>query len=341
MLKELNPIDRFTGANCLHLSIGNMIRYKGYNNFKGVWKQCALYYLKESGTKIGDLKGWYMSIEDDLKIDNIDYVCVSVDNYEDLLNQINAQLLLEEPVLLFVDTYHLPDNIHYNKNHHLHTIIITYSENDLYTYVDDGYGYIGKISKNSLISAAQRIYFSPKIPFLYSTINVKNEKPKIKELHSIIENNLNILNGVGNQELFDRENQNNSEIVIGIDSINSFIEDLEIFLQNNPNNISEDVFLFLYNILLSVSTTRYRYADFLHYHPHINYSNESILIEIYKELGQDWRVSSNMVLKGMHKKDIEMLFRTINKLKYICSKEHEALRYHMQVSQDKSYKLFF
>lgn len=326
MLGDISPLkERIHGANCITLAFSNVLKYKQYKNYKYIWKQCGMNYIKKTNNA-GYLNAKFLSITEELMLGDPIYAnFVEHDSAEEMILSIKSYIDKGEPVIVFVDTFELSYHMCYKDKHAKHCLIITGYEGNTFNFVDDFYQIQDVISFETLKKSTV-LRLDHDITHGIITVEIKNKLMDSKEviLSTIATNNmalegeLNIDSKVGDIEVVHK----------GLNGIQAFIEEYASYAMNNEF-LTEDTFDDLYTILSRISNTRYLYSSFLSREKQ-EFSSElfNSLFEGYFHSGQEWKVCSNMMIKAAkakpHKK-IELFNRMIKKLHSINDLEFELL----------------
>lgn len=335
MLKDMIP-QRWLGYDCIHLDVSNILLYKEYRYANTIWKQCATLYMKSQDQQLGILGNEYLTRDSELIwLHHIKQNTTRTNDPEHFKTEICSLLDLEEPVIVPIDTFYFQPSMYYKNRHMFHTItIVDYKDNN-FTIIDHAYLYKGEISFEQLLETADTSFFDDNNNFYEcSYISLQDSRNLcIDDYLTAINVNYHVKKGgMSPRTLLEQtaqggrfnylDNGENYTTVIGIDAISHFITDYKHLLSQNKLTI-DDMFP-IYSILVSVSNNNYLYASFLkEFLSSVNDSPE--LVVLHMEIAQDWKVASNMILKGLQKNSHEMLTRMFSKVGSIYQKELHLL----------------
>lgn len=331
MLKELKPLDDYIGVDCRHKSVLNVLKFKELYNFEYVWKQSGIFYNKYSQNEPGIIKGKYMKLQDELEmINNIHASSFKTKSKKELLHGLKATLSLQEPIILYVDTFNFVKNPYYQNKKMLHTITLTNYENGKFSYVDDTFFDTNQLSEEELVEAAwvtradEGMYYYLTISILEAYLNLG-----IKDYLYVIDKNTRYMVGrlseAEKSELQLRQStiKRYPTTVVGIEAINNFISDYNELLQRE-DVIPDKIYNMTYLTMMELSNCHFRYAEFLK--PGIDLEEVFMeLVELLQDAAQDWKISSNMMIKAMYKKDNSMFHRMLGKVKKTIPKEQKII----------------
>lgn len=331
MLKNLNPIDRLSGVNCAQLSVFNILKYKGFTHFPGIFKQCGLHYIKNKNDNIGFLRGKYMKAIDELKmVHGIELIELSVNDEQKLIKELKYYIQNDEPIMLSVDLFNLKDNLFYQKKHIKHVLLVVDFDNEYFKVVDDAYRYVGNLTYAELIKAATNDKNKGLNNYEYAYISLENTiiNPPHEEYEKVV--NLNYTHLIG--QVSEKEKVqiakfsgvSKNRIAVGVESIQKFIEDYQKYVIGG-NIKDEELFYNLYLSFMEVAVSHYRYSMFLQ-EASTNKISSTSRVDMFQELSQDWQVAANMSLKCMYKGDNVMINRIMNKLNNNKEKEVDYLK---------------
>lgn len=308
-MKEMTPL-RLSGMNCMHLSINSILNYKSIPNPRTVWKQCGMVYTKSNGQLFGELNGSYKSVEDELEwVHNLKVINSVNKDSTTFLKEIKFMIESGEPVIVFVDCYHLENNIFFQERHIMHTIVLVdYSENS-FTYVDNAYYSKGEINVGTLIKAAGSDYEQTKEPvfyFLYVQVNEFNSARK-DDYIDVIAQNTKEIKGFNSSEI--KLDRGLMEIK-GYKGLQSIVKDFNLIIDID---LEINQYYDIYSTIADTSNNHYLFANFLEegiiYFPQIQRISSALI-----PVAQDLKVISNMVLKGITGNRELMINRIITKL---------------------------
>lgn len=326
MLSDISPLkERIYGANCITLAFSNVLKYKNYENYIYIWKQCGMNYVKEKN-RPGYLNAKFMSITDELMLgDHIDANFVEHDTAEEMVRSIKTYIDKGEPVIVFVDTFELNYHMFYKDKHAKHCVIITGYEDNTFNFVDDFYQ-VKSVLTFETLKAATILRLDHDIIHGIITVAIKKELTDPKSaIISTIEKNNTALQGMVDIHI---DKNKLEKICNGVKGIESFIAEYTSYV-HEPERLSEKTFDDLYTILSRVSNTRYLYSYFLSRgKQEFEMESYNRLCDGYFQVGQEWKVCSNMMIKAAKakpEKRVELFNRMIKKLHSIKEMELEQL----------------
>ncbi|ADV93487.1 MULTISPECIES: hypothetical protein [Bacillus] len=317
MILDIKPYNR-AGYDCMNLSVTNILFYKNYPHSNSVWKQSGLIYYIDEKYGIGNLEGSYLTRVQELEwIHNIKVKTIKHKYKNDFLSGIINLLRENEPVLVPVDTYYTRGNMYYQTRHTPHIITIIGYEESLFTYVDDAYGSIAELKPKELIEAN-----SMNLKYMYIKLPEENYLTKEILLEPIKHNNNNLRGIISTSNIPDVPGVIKE---FGLSGLEKF---LDFYYEHNIDdtfNQSEEKIMEIYRGLSAVSNSRYKYADYL-FDISVYYPEIKNIAEAYLFIGQDWKVSANMVLKSTMNNRLNLIQRMLDKVELIMEKEKETLR---------------
>ncbi|WP_028595945.1 hypothetical protein [Paenibacillus assamensis] len=319
------------GEDCYTLAINNILDHKGYKGFLSLWKHIGLFYVNNRNDQIGTLLPKHYSSKEELHL--INNIIINVEastDFDDFVQKIFYLLSINEPVVVYVDTFHFNKNINYSKIHMEHCITLIAHSDEYFVFLDDHYQIKDKIHINDLKEAVNISHFLDHTNEPYNCelewldCSRANKNITHDQFFHVINDNCTFLDGrIPNNNAFDPTLYK----LFGIKSIHSFISDLEAHRINENDDLAGETFSQLYTALSEVANSRYLYSEFLkegkNFHDDI-----STLVEEINLCAQTWKVAANMALKGIYlpqSSRVLMFNRTLNKLKEAYINEEIAL----------------
>lgn len=326
MLQDQQP-NIISGQDCYHLSVSNVLRFKGYADYLTVWKQCGLSYVKQHTAPLGIMFATYLTRPSELKwIHGVDLVTIYPTTETEFLDGIRSCLDQEEPVIVHVNSVGLTYSKFFEVESHLQSITIVAYENDEFTLISDIEGFKGQVPAHELLRSAgfdSKITADTGLKPNYSTISLANSVSlDRKGIREVIEKNLEMLSGTA--EPIDPSNPIHTKMrfAYGIDAIEEFrqslLQNVEM-LEANPRELQKTS-----TYIYSVSTAHYAFARFLKESSGLVPELEE-LGEQYDRLGTDWGNISNMIFKGSLAAAAPILNRVSSRLQKIQQTEQDVI----------------
>jgi len=320
MLKELTPLaSHSNGVDCRHLSVFNLLNYKQYSHFESVWKQCGLFYTKPTDDAPGLLRSKYLNIEEEMHlVHNIDAFSLKTIDSQGFINDCLKSIKHNDPIIVYVDTYYLKGNFYFQKKHMLHTVILADVEDDIFTLVDDTFYQIYQLEKTDFLKTAN-IKRDDKYVYNYLTFSLKNAKDilETKDFLKVINQNKIYLSGDLKEEQLQKLSNLHRDYpvkITGMNAITQFVKDYKYF--ETEQEISQEIYYSLYLSLMELANYHYRYFSFLKFCK-LKDPDIDELLDLLEDMSQEWRVSSNMMLKAMYKNDLNLFKRMLRKVENI------------------------
>lgn len=336
----MDPLNGAAGADCIHASVFNILRFKGFTNYEEVWKQCGIIYTKQNRNELGVLRGKYMNFVDELHwIHRIRLVPFYTKNSDEFINGIINQLEQSQPVLIHVDVYNLVDNQFYKKKSTIHMITIVDYKNGIFTYLDETYIKKSTISRNNLLDASW-VNRNFEDQYNYFIVDLSEARiPEVSDRYRVLDKNLQYLSGnVSKVQLRVLESElypHQPNIIVGINAIKMFLDDYkEVF---SDFHISGGKYFDpIYLSFLNLSISHYRFAAFLAGNGEYSKLFHST-IEGLKDVSQEWKVASNMLIKALYKQDNSMVDRMIIKVEKLMKDQHHLIQ-ETTYTKEKNYE---
>lgn len=311
-----------SGENCYIMALNNVMDFKGFTKFLGVWKMCGLFYSRKPGKEIGELSPRDTSIKEELKLlHGIDLYQQDNDSFEEIYPLIHDLLKNGQPVVAFADAFELPYHASYQRGHVKHCITLLGEEKDGLLFLDHHHKLKGVIKHDTLNTAMSmdedktgNVGGNCKIRWISCEHSRETISPE--EFFQMIRHNRNILNG--DEGLFQYEKDRHD--VTGLKSAEYLLKDMRELAE--PKEEHWDM---LYHHILFVANSRYLFSHFLLEGASCS-THVAPLAEMYRTSAQTWKLVANMALKGQYVDDPKSIYlRLMNKIREACGYEQQAL----------------
>lgn len=307
----------YQGQDCVLGAITNILNYKKYPETETIWKTCKIIYKKNSNG-IGSLIGTEYSLEEELDwIHNVKLEKIRSENRETYIKNLRGFLEAKEPVLLILDTYYLEHHFDYLTIHSPHIIIATEIIEESIVCVDDYLKFTERIPFEKVFEAST--IKGDELAFVHINIEEATVKLTEKNYIDVINENIMYLVGEGYQTINNEENTEN--IIYGMKGIKEFIQDCNIYFTNIETTELLDK---MYNEIINVSNRHLLLAIFIRNSGEL-YMELEDLFKLFNSYSQEWKIISNMCLKGQYTKDKNMYERVIRKLNETYEQELDCL----------------
>ncbi|NRS82391.1 hypothetical protein HP573_27125 [Bacillus cereus] len=312
--------------NCISLVITNIVHSKSID-YRQIWKQMGLMsYLEENKLRFYPR---YRSLKSELAfLNNIylrEYICDEKEEFQILLEK----LIKQDRIFVVVDAYYLPYCLNYNDSHEFHYIEIKKCKSDgNYEIFDPLFHFEGELLADSLymaMSEGRKLETETAGYVLclldtsaYSDISVTG----IKE---VIMQNIIAMSEENNLDFYKSALPFQQPLNTGL----SVFNDIQKTFEHMDIEVVESIYLEnLYTDFKEISNSRYIYAAFLESFLETESCGFNIneLHESYVELGHDWNVVANMILKLAISKNAKLLPRICRKIQNINEKEINVIR---------------
>lgn len=332
-MKELT-IDptALSGGDCFHITATNILNFYNYEYATSIWKQCGLVYSKNGPKGTGVIRPYLLNRTQEMRwIHNVNLVKEKRLSKNDFVNKISMLINKGTPVMVNVDSYYLKYNPFFQKRHLNHYVIAFHINANDIRVVDDSYNFKGTLTIDELYNATVSKTELFDIHGEIMHFQLKNSKRLLtsEDYLNVIKYNYLLMSGDINEqkineilvslEKFQLPIVNWSKTIFGIPALYELIKDYRSFTLE-VKNIDEEFFFNMYAMLTFMSNSRYLFRIFLEGAPNNININEEILFKLKKST-QLWKVSSNMMIKGMYKDGNDMIERMLNKLDEIITWE--------------------
>lgn len=329
LLRDLQP-NVIEGQDCFHLSVSNMLRYKGYLDYLSVWKQCGLFYTKPQSSLIGQLFANYMPRPNELKwCHNVEMATIYFDSPSQFLDELLRWVNRQEPILVNVDAIAIGSSRHFSQVHHIQSMtIVDASDRDL-TVLSDIERFKGTIEKECLLRAvgfdrdiASATGLQPSI----SLISVTNTRPLgPATVLEVVQRNIRMLEGLGGSELaLEKELVVKHGLRFGMSSIDALVNELTELI--NRHELSSKSLAETSVSLYKVSNQHLSFARFLKEVTPIIPALRN-LTDLFANLGRQWSTSSQIAYKASLTRPISEANKLVMRLKDLADMESRAIDY--------------
>lgn len=181
--------------------------------------------------------------------------------------------------------------------------------------MDDYQQYIGKIPIDQVLKAS--CIDGDELAFITLDISQAKNQLSNDDYMEIISKNISFLLGEGYQTI-----NNNKNTFFGLDAISKFIEDCK---SNSTNLDIASLLGKMHNEIAKLANRHFSFANVINAKRSI-YTDLDNLFDTFISCCQEWKIISNMCLKGQYTGKEDMYNRVFIKLEDVCKTEMKCLK---------------